>query len=434
MFVEQNPHIDYRALEAAIEAELKRPPSSPPAPAPLLTPVVETTPAAAGAAAQTANRMARRLQRWPLLYRLARRGWRGLRAAVAGIRKRPAVHYCVRWVRWWVSLPRLADLVAAQAVQLDQQRATLLRLETQQHLQQQALQAETGSLEHRHGKVLRAHAATMQQLASQHHLLRETIDALNNDWHVVRRMAVQTAPAHATEASGPAPTAQPISAVMDRFYQDFEDAWRGPQAEIRQRVAHYLPRVLDAQAGQPDAPLVDIGSGRGEWLWVLNEAGLAAFGVDSNASAVERTRAQGLTAFEADAGPWLAARPAASLGAVTALHVVEHLPFEALVHLLDHALRALRPGGLLILETPDPANMMVATHSFWLDPSHMRPIPADLLAFTVRSRGFEAVEIERLHPVDRALWFPSGDAVAERLNTLLYGPQDYAVIARKPLQ
>ena len=118
----------------------------------------------------------------------------------------------------------------------------------------------------------------------------------------------------------------------------------------------------------------------------------------------------------------------------SALHVVEHLPFEVLVRTLDEALRVLRPGGLLILETPDPANIMVATGSFWLDPSHLRPIPADLLAFTVRSRGFEAVEVERLHPVDESLRFTAGHEVGDRLNTLLYGPQDYAVIARKPQQ
>lgn len=435
MFLEQNPHIDYAALKAAVEAELQRPPGRVPPPAPLRTPLANTSPAPGLPQSTVASSIGARLQRWPRVYGLARKGWHGLLAAMVAIRKRPVLHYCVRWARWQVSLPKLADLLAAQAAQADQQRAVLLRLEHTLTQRQNVLQAEIERMEHRLGTHLSANTAEHARIEGQAVLLRESLDNLQQVWQRFKSEAAQvrTAGTQAkTSTSVSSAAGAPLSTVMDKFYQDFEDAWRGPQAVIRERVAHYLPRVTAAGAGTPDAPLTDLGCGRGEWLAVLTEAGLTAFGVDSNATAIARTQAQGLTAFEADVGEWMSARASESLGAVSALHVVEHLPFEVLVRTLDEALRVLRPGGLLILETPDPANIMVATSSFWLDPSHLRPIPADLLAFTVRSRGFEAVEIERLHPVDETLWFTAGHEVGDRLNSLLYGPQDYAIIARKP--
>ncbi|MDI3489987.1 MAG: hypothetical protein PWP11_1264 [Thauera sp.] len=437
MFLEQNPHIDYAALKAAVDAELQRPPGPMPPPAPLHTPLAETSPAPELSLSAMARGIGARLQRWPRVYGVARKAWHGIRATVVAIRKRPALYYCVRWARWLVSLPKLADLFAAQAVQVDQQRAILMRLEQTLNQQQTALQSEIERVEHRLNKHVRSTTAEHARIEGQTVLLRESLEDLQHAW---QRFKTEVAQANAAGgqlvANRPldAAAGAPLSAVMDRFYQEFEDAWRGPQAVIRERVAHYLPKVTAAGAGTPNAPLADLGCGRGEWLAVLDDAGLTAFGVDSNATAIARTRAQGLTAFEADVGEWMAQRGDESLGAISALHVVEHLPFEVLVRTLDEALRVLRPGGLLILETPDPANIMVATGSFWLDPSHLRPIPADLLAFTVRSRGFEAVEVERLHPVDESLRFTAGHEVGDRLNTLLYGPQDYAVIARKPQQ
>ena len=122
MFLEQNPHIDYAALKAAVDAELQRPPGPVPPPAPLHTPLAETSPAPELPRSAIASGIGARLQRWPHVYGVARKVWQGLRATMVAIRKRPVLYYCVRWARWLVSLPKLADLFAAQAVQVDQQR------------------------------------------------------------------------------------------------------------------------------------------------------------------------------------------------------------------------------------------------------------------------------------------------------------------------
>jgi O-antigen chain-terminating methyltransferase len=39
------------------------------------------------------------------------------------------------------------------------------------------------------------------------------------------------------------------------------------------------------------------------------------------------------------------------------------------------------PGGLLILETPNPENLVVGACTFWYDPTHIRPLPPAMMRF-----------------------------------------------------
>jgi O-antigen chain-terminating methyltransferase len=113
--------------------------------------------------------------------------------------------------------------------------------------------------------------------------------------------------------------------------------------------------------------------------------------------------------------------------------MVEHLPFEATLALVDECLRILRTGGILILETPNPKNILVGAHAFHFDPSHLKPLPSPMLRFFVEARGFCDVDVWELHPYPEAVRFPDdGKGIANRLNDYFYGPQDYAVIGRKP--
>jgi O-antigen chain-terminating methyltransferase len=124
---------------------------------------------------------------------------------------------------------------------------------------------------------------------------------------------------------------------------------------------------------------------------------------------------------------------AGSLGAVTAMHVIEHIPFRRLIAVFDEVLRALRPGGVAIFETPNPENLVVGACSFYYDPTHERPLPPESTRYFAESRGFVDVSILRLHPVPESLQLADGPpAVRELINRMLYGAQDYALIARKP--
>jgi len=97
--------------------------------------------------------------------------------------------------------------------------------------------------------------------------------------------------------------------------------------------------------------------------------------------------------------------------------------------MLDEITRALETGGLAILETPNPDNLLVGARNFYRDPTHRHPIPSETLRFLVESRGLSQAQVLPLNP--------SGPKVEEegelskRFNQLLYGPQDYAVVAWK---
>jgi O-antigen chain-terminating methyltransferase len=123
---------------------------------------------------------------------------------------------------------------------------------------------------------------------------------------------------------------------------------------------------------------------------------------------------------------------------VTGVHLAEHLGFDALLDVVDEARRVLRPGGVLILETPNPTTWHVGADLFHLDPTHLRPVHPLLLEFLLTNTGFVDVRTRMLHPYEASPPEPAADvdpAVAElvaRFAAMWGGPQDYAVIGRQP--
>jgi O-antigen chain-terminating methyltransferase len=218
----------------------------------------------------------------------------------------------------------------------------------------------------------------------------------------------------------------------DAYYVAFEEEFRGAQEEIRATQEGYLSDVRAACAGGESDAVLDLGCGRGEWLALLQEQGLTARGIDTNGIMVRQCRERGLHAEQGDALRLLSGLADGALGAVTAFHLIEHLPFNVLHELIVQCHRALRPGGVLILETPNPENLLVGSHTFYHDPTHRNPMTPTATRFLVRYCGFEDPEIRRLHPYPEAAKVPGSDPLTERVNGHLCGPQDFAVIARKP--
>ena len=209
------------------------------------------------------------------------------------------------------------------------------------------------------------------------------------------------------------------------FYRAFEDRHRGSREEIARRQRVYVP-FLDAVRGLGvPAQLVDLGCGRGEWLEVARSAGWQGQGVDSDEGMLDVCRDTGLDVRSGDALEFLRGLRDASTGAVSALHVAEHLPFEMLLALVREAMRVLAPGGLLVLETPNPENLVVGTSAFYLDPTHARPLPPALLSFVAEYAGFKRVATLRLHEN-----LAAGQQVT--LNHVLGAVSpDYAIVAQK---
>jgi SAM-dependent methyltransferase/predicted nuclease with TOPRIM domain len=220
---------------------------------------------------------------------------------------------------------------------------------------------------------------------------------------------------------------------IDALYAAFEDTFRGPRELIKERQAVYIPSLIRAGAGSTSVPVLDLGCGRGEWLELLAERNLVAQGVDSNPGMIERCQAFGIQATLGDALTSLRALPDDSLGAVTSFHMVEHLPFETVIAILEESFRVLQPGGVLILETPNPQNVLVGSCTFWIDPTHVKPIPSQTLRFFVEAHGFRDAEVWNLQPYQAAMRLPEDPAgLGARFNECFYGPQDYGIIARRP--
>ena len=225
---------------------------------------------------------------------------------------------------------------------------------------------------------------------------------------------------------------------FDGFYAAFEGAFRGSRESIRERLEPYLQWIRDAQAGSAEFPVLDIGCGRGEWLELMRDHQMIATGIDVNRVFVDYCKDCGLDVEFSDAIAHLDARQAGSLGAITAMHVVEHLEFETMIAMIDRAKRALRSGGLLILETPNPENVTVGSCNFYLDPTHRNPIPPIALRWMVEARGFPGARIERLtHARELPSWeppaadSPGADAIITMSNAFAAAP-DYAIIAVRP--
>jgi O-antigen chain-terminating methyltransferase len=249
-------------------------------------------------------------------------------------------------------------------------------------------------------------------------------------YHDLVRRVTHAPPAATGAAQKTEPAVDVDAHLLDKFYIHFENAFRGSRADIKERLATYLP-YLSVSRVSSDKPLLDLGCGRGEWLEVLAEQRLPARGVDLNREMVELCQAQGLDVTYANAVEYLQNASDEAFGAITSFHLIEHLPFPTLLRLLQECRRTLQPGGTLILETPNPANIIVGAHYFYRDYTHQRPLPPDSTRFLVESVGFATAEVLPLHPYAPSDQLPDDSEVNRRFNKYFYGPQDYAVIATK---
>ena len=216
----------------------------------------------------------------------------------------------------------------------------------------------------------------------------------------------------------------------------FEDQFRGSEADLRERYVGLTKRLVGC------SPAVDLGCGRGEFLQLLREAGLEVRGVEIDRSLVDLGRQNGLPIEYGDAVSWLAAEPDESLGAITLIQVIEHLSPKDRTEIVRLAFEKLRPGGRILIETLNPQSLYIFARAFYADPTHDTPVHPAYLEFLLKEAGFHEIGIEwRSPPPDGEALRPldagsaDGDLVAQlnaniaRVNAILFGPQDYAILA-----
>ncbi len=223
--------------------------------------------------------------------------------------------------------------------------------------------------------------------------------------------------------------AEPVAAVEVPFldYFAYESRMRGATELVREKQRGYVEDFRGA------APVVDLGCGRGEFLVLLREAGLEAKGVDVDADMVAYARGEGLEVEHTGAVEYLEGLADGSLGGIFAAQLLEHLPASTVVRLLELSTAKLRTGGLLVAETINPLSPL-ALRNYFADLTHAQPLVPETLELLARQAGFASVETRFLNEPEEKLVEPADPTIAanvRRLNELLFGPLDYAIVARR---
>ncbi len=256
----------------------------------------------------------------------------------------------------------------------------------------------------------------------------------------------EKAPPQAREAGTGTAAAMPSASVPDRHAQQqldlaylrFQREYRGDEEELRRRQTSYIEKIeslLGEDIGERKPRVLDLACGDGVFLELVGERGWEARGVDLNEAMVKHGRSRNLPIEKGDALAFLEASSPKSWDVITAFQFVEHLQPDALMRLLRLGHRALRPGGVMLLETINP-HTLKALHWFHLDLTHQRLIFPEMLQLLAETAGFVSPEWEAINPVSEDEMLSeddasNGQANVRKLNSLLFGPQDYYLVARR---
>ena len=147
------------------------------------------------------------------------------------------------------------------------------------------------------------------------------------------------------------------------------------------------------------ARVLDLGCGDGDFLAAARTAGIDTFGIDHSEAAIRACAARGISAEQEDVLAFVESRreEVSVFDGIYCAHVVEHLNPQTVLRLLGLLHGAMREGSRLVLVTPNMEDLSVATHTFWLDITHVRPYPAELLQALVEAAGFHKVKTYTLH-------------------------------------
>lgn len=205
---------------------------------------------------------------------------------------------------------------------------------------------------------------------------------------------------------------------FDEYYLNFENKFRGSRDSILKRYKDYLCFVpfLDENGFNSNKTL-DIGCGRGEWVQLLQEKGIDAYGIDMNPMMLKMAKENNLkNIYTKDAFEYMRKTQENSFDLITAFHIIEHISFKKLVNLLQQIKRVAKPDATILLETPNPENIQVAACNFYTDPTHLNPLPAKMIKFLMEYLGFVDVKINYLNP-----------------NTSASSAQDYLIVAKNSI-
>lgn len=251
--------------------------------------------------------------------------------------------------------------------------------------------------------------------------IRAEYSRLIHDELRVIRLRRHSAPAPGTAPGPVRPAETRETAVLD--YTRFAHRFRGPEEQVRATEEFYRPFFADR------TNVLDIGCGRGEFLDLMREIGVPAKGIDLGAESVAQCTEKGLDAEVADLFEWLGPDKAGEFDGIFASQIVEHIEPGRLPEMIRLCAESLRRGGVLVFETPNPDCLAIFATYFYLDPTHTRPVPRQLLEFYMEEAGIGFIEIHELSPAVATI--PELAELPEGFRKRFFGGLDYAIIGRK---
>ena len=251
------------------------------------------------------------------------------------------------------------------------------------------------------------------------------------------RMAEQARDVNVLEAKVAETRERIPGCAVDAWYGEdhFTAYFRGTSDDLRSRYIDLAKEFIGCD------PVVDLGFGRGEFMELLTELGVEVRGVEPDSQLVTSARGRGLDVEQGLAVEYLRTVEPASLGGIVMIQVIEHLSPQQVIDFVALAAEKVRPGGKVVLETINPASLFTYARAFWVDPDHVRPVHPLFLEFLFREAEFARISVEYRSPVPEteALIPLAGDDPQtkllnenfQRIGALLFGAQDYAIIATR---
>ena len=229
-------------------------------------------------------------------------------------------------------------------------------------------------------------------------------------------------------------TATGENAYKSVDYFGFENYFRGSREKIKETQKQYLPYF------EGRSNVLDLGCGRGEFLELLKECQIGGSGIDLYPEFVEYCNSRGLSVELGDAIEYL--RKQDKVDGIFAGQLIEHLSIGQIIEICELAYEKLEEGSYVILETPNPTSLAIYTNAFYVDPSHQKPVHPLTMQYLMKCAGFNAIEICYTDSSRVPIQIPElkGNGIEnfeafnqsmQKVSDLLFGSQDYAIIARR---
>jgi 2-polyprenyl-3-methyl-5-hydroxy-6-metoxy-1,4-benzoquinol methylase len=159
----------------------------------------------------------------------------------------------------------------------------------------------------------------------------------------------------------------------------------------RKHFLHLLPT-------RRDAAILDLGCGYGKFLYFLQTQGYTQTqGIDLNPQQLEVARRLGVRNVECGDAREFLGNAAGQFDFISAIDVLEHVPKEQVLEVLDLVLAALRPGGRFVCQVPNLAAFYRPV--FYMDFSHETPFTASSLKQVLELADFANVRVFPMGPV-----------------------------------